>query len=59
MIKQDLFHLLLKIANIYTLAHVWEVEIVDIGCLLYFIIPGSESVSTNKIGHSDSVALNS
>ena len=34
MIKQDLFHLLLKIANIYTLAHVWEVEIVDIGSLI-------------------------
>ena len=62
MTERELFHLFLKITNtcIYTLAHVWEVEIVDIGCLIqcmYFIVLGGESVSPNKIGHSDSVAL--
>ena len=39
--------------------HVWEVEIVDIGCLIICILSfwGGESVSTNKFGPSDTVAF--
>ena len=36
--ERDWFDLLLKIINIQSLAHVWEVEIMDIGCLICMLL---------------------